>query len=223
MKAIILAAGLGTRLRPLTLKLPKPLVKAGGKSLIVYHIENLAAAGIRDIVINCAWLGHKLKETLSDGQQWGVNIQYSEESEPLETGGGICKALSLLGDEPFLVVNGDVYMEYDFKVLPSRLKGLAHLVLVDNPAFKQSGDFALDKGKVKTAGERLLTFSGLSILSPQLFKDCEEGSSFRLAPLLSKAMMYDQVSGEHFSGVWTDVGTPQRLAELEDYLNQSRK
>ncbi len=223
MKAVILAAGLGTRLRPLTLETPKPLVKAGGKPLIVYHIENLAAAGIRDIVVNCSWLGHKLIEYLADGQRWGVNIQYSKETEPLETGGGILKAMALLDNEPFLVVNGDVYMEYAFSSLPLRIKGQAHLVLVNNPEFKEQGDFALSNHQVKSDGENLLTFSGLSILSPELFDGCEIGSSFRLAPLLSKAMKYDQISGEHFTGVWTDVGTPQRLAELEAYLNQSKK
>ncbi|WP_153766634.1 N-acetylmuramate alpha-1-phosphate uridylyltransferase MurU [Endozoicomonas sp. OPT23] len=220
---MILAAGLGTRLRPLTLDVPKPLVKAAGKPLIVYHIENLAAAGFRDIVVNCAWLGHKLVDFLGNGHQLGVNISYSHESEPLETGGGILNAMPLLGDEPFLVVNGDVFIEYDFSTLPSTIDGLAHLVLVDNPDFKEKGDFSLDCGQVRSEGEHLFTFSGLSVLTPELFEGQKVGSSFRLAPLLVKAMMNDRVSGEYFTGVWTDVGTPERLAELEKYLNQSRK
>ncbi|MGI9276886.1 MAG: N-acetylmuramate alpha-1-phosphate uridylyltransferase MurU [Endozoicomonas sp.] len=221
MRAMILAAGLGKRLRPLTLNTPKPLLPAAGKPLIVYHLERLAAAGFRDIVINHAWLGEQIVEALGDGKQWSVNIRYSGEEKPLETGGGIFNALPALTDEepdePFAVVNGDVYTDYPFEQLPRAVSDHAHLVMVDNPSFKATGDFALEQGRVKPDGDSMLTFSGLSVLSPRLFDGCRPGA-FRLAPLLLQAMNAGMVSGEHYQGFWTDVGTVERLQGLENYL-----
>ena len=217
MKAMILAAGLGKRLRPLTLKRPKPLLSAAGKALIVYHLERLAEAGFQDIVINHAWLGEQIVEALGDGRQWSVNISYSGEEEPLETGGGIFNALPLLTDEPFAVVNGDVYTDYPFAQLPRSIDGLAHLIMVDNPPFKEKGDFALEQGRIQPDGVNMLTFGGLSVLSSRLFDGCQSGA-FRLAPLLIQAMNTGMVSGEHYQGFWTDVGTVERLQDLENYL-----
>ncbi len=222
MKAMILAAGLGKRLRPLTLEKPKPLVEVGGKPLIVHHLEKLSKSGFRDIVINHAWLGEKLVKALGNGDHWGLNIEYSAESEPLETGGGVFKALPLLGNEPFLLINGDVFTDYSFQSLPESPPELAHLVLVDNPGFKEVGDFSLDEqGLVQPEGQNKLTFSGLSVISAELFAHCKSGA-FKLAPLLIDAMASGKVTGEHYSGLWTDVGTVERLQSLEEHLNQSR-
>ncbi len=225
MKAMILAAGLGKRLRPLTLKTPKPLIQVAGKPLIIYHIERLAQAGIKDIVINHSWLGEQIVQTLGNGRQWGVNLSYSEEPELLETGGGIFKALPLLVDDGnndcFLVVNGDVYTDYPVQNLPQSLKGLAHLVLVDNPDFNKTGDFSLAGEKVSSGESNRLTFSGISILSHRLFQGSESGA-FKLAPLLRKAMATGHVTGEHYSGLWTDVGTIDRLQALDSYLKKNQ-
>ena len=232
MKAIILAAGLGKRLRPLTLTRPKPLVPVAGKPLIVHHIEKLAKAGVDDIVINHSWLGEQIIEALGDGRQWGVRIHYSAEPEPLETGGGILQALPLLVDNrdsgTFIVINGDVFTDYPLPSLPSTLNGLAHLVLVDNPAFKEQGDFSFSDGVVKKSAvnesavkeddTELLTFSGISVLSAGLFQGCVQGV-FPLAPLLRKAIAEGKVSGEHYHGQWTDVGTVDRLQALEHDLS----
>lgn len=220
MKAMILAAGKGERMRPLTLHTPKPLVQAGGKRLIEYHLEALARAGFSDIVINHAWLGQQIERYLGDGAQFGVRIRYSAEGEPLETGGGIFQALPLLGDEPFLVVNGDIWTDYDFTRLKQPIQGLAHLVMVDNPAHHPSGgDFRLDDGLLHDAahGADNLTFSGISVLDPRLFAGCSAGA-FKLAPLLREAMARDQVTGEHMTGRWIDVGTLERLAQVETLL-----
>lgn len=211
---MILAAGKGERMRPLTLHTPKPLLLAGGKPLIVHHIEKLAQAGFSQLVINHAWLGEQIEQKLGDGVQFGVQIQYSAEPEPLETGGGIFRALPLLGDEPFILVNGDVWTDYDFALLPRSLSGLAHLVLVDNPEHHPQGDFALQQNQVSLAEGQRLTFAGISVLSPQLFKDCQSGA-FPLAPLLRQAMQAGEVSGEHYSGRWLDVGTPERLQQAD--------
>ena len=222
MKAMILAAGKGERMRPLTLHTPKPLVQVAGVPLIEYHIRGLAAAGFTELVINHAWLGQQIEDYLGDGSRFGVRIVYSPEGEPLETGGGIFKALPLLGAEPFLVVNGDIFTDYAFAQLRKPLAGLAHLVLVDNPAHHPQGDFRLAAGQVcdaQGAGERL-TYSGLAVLSPQLFADCESGA-FKLAPLLRQAMAQGRVSGERHSGRWVDVGTHERLAEVERLLQES--
>lgn len=221
MKAMILAAGLGTRMRPLTLKTPKPLVPVNGKPLIEYHLENLAAGGFSEVVINHAWLGDKLESALGDGNRWGIQISYSREDEPLETGGGILKALHLLspvGEEPFVVINGDVMVEYPLACLQEALMGcsdkLAHLILVDNPEHNTKGDFGLEhSGLIKETGE-LLTFSGVSVLSPKLFKDCQVGA-FPLAPLLRQAIRRNEVTGEKYTGRWIDVGTIERLQQAE--------
>lgn len=215
MKAMILAAGQGERMRPLTLHTPKPLLPVAGKALIEYHIEALAAAGIRELVINHAWLGQQLEDALGDGSRYDVRISYSREIEPLETGGGILQALPLLGEAPFVLVNGDVWTDYDFARLPSQPDGLAHLVLVDNPEHHCEGDFALEQDRVCSDGRRpLLTYTGIAVLRPQLFAGCVPGA-FRLAPLLREAMQQGLVSGERFAGRWLDVGTVERLALAE--------
>lgn len=216
MKAMILAAGKGERLRPLTLHTPKPLVRVGDKPLIEYHIEALARAGIRELVINHAWLGAQIEAALGDGARWGVRIAYSPEGEPLETGGGIRKALPLLGDQPFMVVNGDIFTDYDFARLCDIEVASAHLVLVDNPEHHAEGDFAWCEGRLVPDREGVprLTYSGIAVLHPRLFADSPEGA-FRLAPLLRRALDVGMVSGEHFTGCWLDVGTHERLAQAE--------
>jgi len=223
MKAMILVAGKGERLRPLTLHTPKPLVRVGGVPLIEYHLRALAAAGFSEVVINHAWLGQQIEDYLGDGSRFGAHIVYSPEGEPLETGGGIFKALPLLGDEPFLVVNGDIFTDYPFAELRKPMSGLAHLVLVDNPGHHQAGDFALTDGRVTEAqpGQPSLTYSGIAVLSPALFAACQPGA-FKLAPLLRSAMQQGQVSGERHAGCWIDVGTHERLAEVECLLQEAR-
>lgn len=219
MKAMILAAGKGERMRPLTLHTPKPLVPVAGVPLIEYHLRGLAAAGFDEVVINHAWLGQQIEDHLGDGSRWGLRIAYSAETEPLETGGGIFKALPLLGEQPFVLINGDVWTDYDLARLRRPLAGLAHLVLVDNPEHHVQGDFSLAQDQVSDAsgeGARL-TFSGLSVLHPALFDGCQAGA-FKLAPLLRQAMAQGQVSGEHHPGQWIDVGTLERLAQVERVL-----
>ncbi|MBD9427322.1 nucleotidyltransferase family protein [Pseudomonas sp. PDM15] len=219
MKAMILAAGKGERLRPLTLHTPKPLVRAGGIPLIEFHVRALAAAGFSELVINHAWLGQQIEDYLGDGSRFGLRITYSAEGEPLETGGGIFKALPLLGEEPFLVINGDIWTDYDFATLRRPLQGLAHLVLVDNPSHHPSGDFCLQDDRVADAADResSFTYSGMAVLHPRLFAGCQPGA-FKLAPLLRAAMADGQVTGEYFAGRWVDVGTHERLADVERLL-----
>jgi MurNAc alpha-1-phosphate uridylyltransferase len=218
MKAMILAAGRGERMRPYTDLTPKPLLSVGGKRLIEYHLYSLAAIGLTDIIINHAHLGHKIEQTLGDGRRYGVALHYSVEGEKgLETGGGIFKALPLLGHEPFMVINGDVWCDYPLQQLPHDPTGLAHLVLVDTPDFKADGDFVLDQGRVHDDDGPRLTFSGIAVYRPELFAECKPGV-FPLAPLLRQAMAIGQVSGEHYSGHWVDVGTPQRLQALQQWL-----
>ncbi len=219
MKAMILAAGKGERMRPLTLHTPKPLVRAAGTPLIEFHLRALAEAGFNELVINHAWLGQQIEDHLGDGARFGLSIRYSAEGEPLETGGGIFQALPLLGDEPFLIVNGDVWTDFEFSHLRRPLDGLAHLVLVDNPAHHPHGDFVLENGRVRdaVAGEPSLTYSGIAVLHPRLFEGCQAGA-FKLAPLLRQAMAAGQVTGERFAGRWVDVGTHERLAEVEHLL-----
>lgn len=214
---MILAAGKGERLRPLTLHTPKPLVKAGGVPLIEHHIRGLAKAGFDKLVINHAWLGAQIEAHLGDGARFGVHISYSPEGEPLETGGGIYRAIPLLGEAPFAVVNGDIWTDYDFSRLQRPLRGLAHLVLVNNPAHHPTGDFSLVGGEVFDNANAALTYSGIAVLSPHLFEGCTAGA-FKLAPLLRHAMTTRQVSGEHHQGRWIDVGTHERLAEVERLL-----
>lgn len=218
MRAMILAAGKGERMRPLTLTTPKPLISVAGVPLIEYHLRALARAGFKEVVINHAWLGEKIEAHLGTGEQFGLNIQYSVESQPLETGGGIYQALKYLGDAPFVLVNGDIWTDYDLSALRKPLTGLAHLVLMDNPEHHVEGDFSLQQEQVTLpqAGNSL-TYSGIAVLHPQLFADCV-GGAFRLAPLLRQAIARGQVSGEHFTGHWIDVGTQERLAAAEALL-----
>lgn len=218
MRAMILAAGRGERMRPLTDRTPKPLLPVGGRALIEYHIEALVQAGIRDLVINHAHLGRAIEDYLGDGARYGARIQYSPEPEgALETGGGIRNALHLLGPEPFVVVNGDVWTDYPFARLAAAPEGQAHLILVDNPDHHGGGDFVLDGHRVRQTGGPRLTFSGIGVYRPALFDNTEPGR-FALAPLLRAAMDRDQVTGEHYRGRWVDVGTPERLAALDVLL-----
>jgi MurNAc alpha-1-phosphate uridylyltransferase len=214
MKAMLLAAGRGERMRPLTDHTPKPLLRVGGQTLIGHHIEALARAGFRKLVINHAHLGAQLVAALGDGTDYGVRIDYSPEPPgALETGGGIFNALPLLGEGPFVVVNADIWTDFDFSALPRQPVGLAHLVLVDNPAHHPAGDFALEDGRVQDHGPARLTFSGIGVYHPALFAG-SPGGAFPLAPLLRRAMVAGQVSGEHFTGAWFDIGTPERLASV---------
>jgi MurNAc alpha-1-phosphate uridylyltransferase len=221
MKAMILAAGRGERMRPLTDYTPKPLLKVGGKALIVWHIERLAAAGFNDIVINHAHLGEQIEDALGDGSQWGVNIQYSPEKIALETAGGIANAMPLLGNSPFLVVNGDVYTDIDFAALKLAPPNLAHLVMVDNPPQHAAGDFTLSSGKLSVEGTEKLTFSGVGVYEPSLFAGIVRGEAAKLAPLLKVAMAQRLVSGTHHQGAWHDIGTPERLQALDSQLLNS--
>jgi len=220
MKAFILAAGRGERMRPLTDHTPKPLLPAGGKPLIVWHLERLAAAGFKEIVINHAHLGSLIEQTLGDGSQWGLHIQYSPEPPgALETAGGIASALPLLGDQPFLVVNGDVYCDLDFGHFAGWTDGMAHLVMVENPAHHTAGDFSLDGERVTYAnGEQTLTYAGIGVFSPVFFANVQPGTVMKLRPLLDAAIAAGTLTGERYTGRWVDVGTPQRLAELDQEL-----
>ena len=211
---MILAAGRGERMRPLTDKLPKPLLKVGGVSLIERLIQALVSAGLGDILVNHAHLGQQILETLGDGRRYGANIVYSHESEGgLETGGGIFRALDLLSD-PFLVVNGDILTDYPFDGLSAVIPGLAHIVLVDNPPHHPQGDFHLTGDHVATQGPNKLTFSGIGVYRKALFRDCSPGK-FPLAPVLRTAIAAGEVTGEHYGGRWWDIGTPERLAQLD--------
>jgi len=214
MKAMILAAGRGERMRPLTDATPKPLLRIGQHCLIEYHLKALAHAEIKEIVINLGHLGEQIEAFLGDGSRYGLSIYYSREGEQiLDTGGGINQALSSLGSAPFLVINGDIFTDYPFSRLPTQLAGLAHVVLVANPAHHPHGDFVLVDGGVYTEGAIRSTFSGIGVYHPALFANCAAGA-FPLAPLLRRAMALGQVSGEIYQGVWHDVGTPQRLRDL---------
>ena len=220
MKAMILAAGRGERMRPLTDHTPKPLLRVAGKPLIAWHIERLAAAGFRQLLINHAHLGAQIEAALGDGHRFGVSIQYSPEEEALETAGGIANALPLLGAAPFLVVNGDIFCEYDFSRAPRSLDEalLAWLVLVDNPIHNVNGDFALEDARVTEQGGDRYTFSGIGVYRPELFAPVVRGSKAKLAPLLRAAMCSAGVGGEYYGGKWIDVGTPERLLELNATL-----
>ena len=222
MKAMILAAGRGERMRPLTDRTPKPLLPVAGKPLIVWHLERLARAGVRDIVINLAHLGEQVEALLGDGDAWGVTIRYSPEPPgALETAGGIAAALPLLGEEPFLVVNGDIYCDIDFKTVSmADDPDIAHLVLVANPDHHRQGDFGLEGTRVTTAGP-LLTFAGIGVYRPHLFATIAAGTRAGLAPLLRAAIADGRVSGQQHGGRWVDVGTPQRLTDLDTELRQA--
>ena len=238
MKAMILAAGRGERMRPLTDHTPKPLLKVGGKPLIVWHLERLAKAGFKDIVINHAHLGHMIEAALGNGAEWGMSIQYSPEKVALETAGGIANALYLLTEngtklEPFLVVNGDTYTDFNLAALvPRPLAGeglgrgaalpnnLAHLVLVDNPPQHPNGDFAIEDGMLKNEGEKMLTFSGVGVYHPALFADIVKGQPAKLAPLLRKAIDNNVATAQYYQGIWHDIGTPERLNTLDVELKK---
>ena len=226
MKAMILAAGRGERMRPLTDNIPKPLLKVAGKMLIEYHLEKLQAANISEIVINHAWLGDKIEQALGDGSRYGLNITYSAEKEALETAGGIINALPLLRNadnqaDAFIVINGDIYCDYDFSKLPSSLSNLAHLVLVNNPQHHPEGDFSLTtSGAVEQDGQSKQTFSGIGVYHPDLFEGYQNGK-LALAPILREAMAQHMVTGESYQGVWHDIGTPERLNELDLYLRNN--
>jgi MurNAc alpha-1-phosphate uridylyltransferase len=218
MKALILAAGRGERLRPLTDHTPKPLIEAGGRPLIEHTILALAEAGFTDLVINLAHLGEQIQARLGDGARLGVRIAYSHEGEEaLETGGGIFRALPLLGDGPFIVVNGDIATDFPFARLHPHPHGLAHLVLVNNPDHHPQGDFALDGERVIANGEPRHTFSGIGVYRRELFAACQPGK-FPLAPLLRAAMADKQASGELYQGFWMDIGTLERLQTFDERL-----
>jgi N-acetyl-alpha-D-muramate 1-phosphate uridylyltransferase len=221
-------------MRPLTDRIPKPLLTAGGKPLIVWHIERLVRAGITELVINHAHLGKQIEQALGDGDRYGASLRYSDEGTARETAGGIAFALHLLGDEPFAVVNGDIYCDYDFSHLLTRAAALAnsadmaHLVLVDNPEHNLKGDFGLQDGRVLTLPPspfplpNSCTFSGIGIYQPALFAHIARGTKAPLAPLLREQIAGGRVSGEHHSGIWVDVGTPQRLDELDKQLRATQ-
>jgi len=218
VKAMILAAGRGERMRPLTEKMPKPMLEVGGHRLIEYHLAALAAIGVQDVVVNLSWHGERIREALGDGSGYGVAIRYSEEGpEPLGTAGGIVAALPLLGDAPFMVLNGDVWTDFDLRALRAPAGSLAHLVLVDNPGHHPDGDYGLEPGGALTTVGKALTFAGVSVLHPALFEGCEPG--FRaLKPLFDAALAAGRLTGQRHAGAWRDVGTPARLSELDAEL-----
>lgn len=235
MKALIFAAGLGERMRPLTERTPKPLLEVGNKPLIAWHLEKLAARGVREVVVNTSWLADQFPQALGDGSRWGVQLHYSYEGPTaLETGGGMHHALALLADEadpdaPFIAINGDIWTDYDFAALPNEPAGAAHLVLVDNPPQHPRGDFVLANGQLQATGEPRLTFSGIGVYRPSLLHGWRavigdvagtdvSPPRFKLAPVLHAAIGNGQVSGERHAGRWTDVGTPERLALLDAAL-----
>ncbi|MFC4259881.1 N-acetylmuramate alpha-1-phosphate uridylyltransferase MurU [Marinobacter lacisalsi] len=223
MKAMILAAGKGERMRPLTLTTPKPLLPAGGAPLIVHHIRKLRKAGFTELVINHAWLGEQIEQALGDGSEYGVTINYSPEGEPLETAGGILQALPLLDGKAgwFAVINGDIWHDFDLTGLTPPDHGKALLVLTDNPVHHPEGDFALaEDGRVSSDGARKLTFTGISLLHRSLFEGLPRGSR-KLAPILREAMTHGDVTGLYHRGQWMDIGTPERLATLDRLLTQS--
>jgi MurNAc alpha-1-phosphate uridylyltransferase len=226
MKAMILAAGRGERMRPLTDRLPKPLIAVGGRPLIEHHIVNLAAAGVREFVINLGWLGERLREAVGDGSRFGVRISYALEGWPaLDTGGGVFNALPLLGDAPFLLLNGDVYAKCDWPAWVDRARALpendlAHLLLVSNPPHHPDGDFGLIGSRICNTPAQF-TFSGISVQRAALFAGCQPGA-FPLLPLWRKAAAADRISGDVFEGLWSDVGTPERLRRIESQLRRRK-
>ncbi len=236
MKALIFAAGLGERMRPLTLHTPKPLLPVGGKPLIEWHLDKLAALGVEEVVVNIAWLAERFPETLGDGARWGLRLRYSHEGAvPLETGGGMLHALSLLQegaapDAPFLVANGDIWTDFDFAALPREFDGDAHLLLVDNPAERPLGDFQLGAdGRLANEGPSRQTYAGIGLYRASLFQDWRRilgdvaGSErqpprFSVVPLLRHAAARGRLAGSLHRGRWTDVGTPERLQRLDAQL-----
>lgn len=223
MKAMILAAGLGTRMRPLTDRCPKPLLQVADKALIDYHLEKLARAGVREVVVNSAWLTEQIQEHLGSGERYGLVIHHSVENAPLETAGGIINALALLGDEPFLLVNGDIWTELDFAPLLSLEPDGAHLLLTDNPGHHPDGDFGIAAdGKLAPCGQgQSYTFMGVSVWNPQAFAGLPAGAR-PLKPIIDQLLAEQRVTAAYFSGRWLDVGTPERLHELDAQLRARR-
>jgi N-acetyl-alpha-D-muramate 1-phosphate uridylyltransferase len=226
MKAMILAAGRGERMRPLTDSTPKPLLEAGGRPLIAWTLEALARCGVKEVVINVAHLAHEIERRVGDGARWDLTIHYSREPQgALETAGGIAHALPLLGSAPFLVVNGDIFTDFPFKTLltgewPNH-GSLAHLVLIDNPEHHPAGDFGLSDGKVSADGVVRYTYSGIGVYDPALFSEVPRGARYQLAAVLKPLLAKGRVSGEHYRGRWVDVGTPERLAALDRFLREN--
>jgi MurNAc alpha-1-phosphate uridylyltransferase len=233
-RALVFAAGKGERMRPLTNDTPKPLLRAGGKPLVEWHLEKLAAIGVREVVLNISWLADRFEPALGDGSRWGLRLHYSHEGkEPLETGGGMLHARRVLGDAPFLCVNGDVWTDYDFARLPTRPRAIAHLVMVANPVQHPKGDFRMEgDGTLRADGEPKYTYSGIAVYDPRILTGWREvigkvpGTElspprFKLAPLLFDAMARGEIHGEFHGGRWTDVGTPERLAALDESLKEN--
>ena len=220
MKCMLLAAGLGERLRPITDKIPKPLLEIAGKPLIDYHLENLKSAGFKEIVINISYLGEMIESHLGDGSRFNVTIHYSHEGEsPLETAGGIIQALPMLGDQPFLVLNADIWCNHSLSFASLDKDKLAHIVLVNNPAHHPKGDFAYEYGKIYNQGKNYLTYSGIGIYDPKLFKNFA-AEKLPLAPILRDAIDEELISAEYYSGEWFDIGTEERLEEADNYVSK---
>lgn len=220
MKAMLLAAGRGERMRELTADCPKPLLRVAGKPLLAHHLERLQQAGVRDVVVNAAYLGDQIEAFIAEVDVPGLRIQCSRENERLETGGGILNALPLLGSEPFLVVNSDIWCDIDYAEMMTAATesgGLAHLVLVPNPAHNEAGDFGLSEGWVINQATRRYTYAGVSVLTPALFADQQPGH-FGLAPLLRSAAEQGRVSGQIYNGFWLDIGTPERYQVIQDHM-----
>lgn len=228
MKAMILAAGRGERMRPLTDACPKPLLAVGGEPLIGWHLRRLAGAGVREVVINHAYLGHMIEDWAGTGSRWGLSIRYSAELVALETAGGIRHALPLLGTEPFLVINGDIHTAWPIgraATIAAQMRAaklLAWCVMVDNPAHHPLGDFCVDAGRLVEQGDRRRTFSGIGIYHPEMFSALADGEPAKLAPLLRALAARNAIGAEYFAGAWTDVGSPARLAQLDAELRQTR-
>lgn len=210
MKAMILAAGKGERMRPLTEKIPKPLLKVDGQPLLAYHLRAILKAGIKEVIINTWYLGEKIIEQIGDGSDYGLQIHYSQEQSLLNTGGGIVNALPLLGNEPFLVVSADVLTDYPLKMLPSTPTGLAHLVMVDNPTYHPTGDFGLERGQISLLCEPKLTYANIGIFRPEFFASAPDGA-FPLGALMRKHIANNLVTGQYYSGIWHNIGTPADL------------
>lgn len=227
MRAMLLAAGRGERMRPLTDSCPKPLLRAGGDPLIIRLIRQLVAAGIHDLVINHAWLGEQIESAVGNGREFGASVQFSPEQTALETAGGIAKALPLLGSDPFLVVNADLFTDFDFSLVKQWQQQiqagsvLGICTLVPNPAHNPDGDFALEEGLIRNQGRRMLTYAGIAAFAPAFFAPVQSGERAPLAPLLRAAADYGRLAGITHEGLWSDVGTPERLSELNHW--QSKK
>ena len=222
MKAMILAAGRGERMRPLSDSTPKPLMEVGGKKLIEYRLEALRAAQVYECVINLSYRAKQIRDFLGDGKRWGVSIQYSDEGDtPLESAGGIINALPLLGDNLFILINADIWTDYNISLLPNKLAGLAHLVMVNNPQHNPEGDFYLESGMLVSKAVQKFTYSGIGVFNPTLFKNRKPGRQ-ALKPILLNAIEQKLASGEYYRGQWSDIGTPERLTEIQSITENSQ-